>query len=144
MNRRIFFAVSLIALVGLIVAGAHIGYAQGSRLVGTPQGGVQNGVYTNPQAGFSFTLPAAWVKHGYKRIDQVRQAFSVLGRAGVKPAPTASLGRQARRWAIPRRRTASTRAGSYLSRHAAISANTACACFPTNTSADDQHPSWRP
>ncbi len=66
MKSRIFVAACLVALVGLMLAAAATGYAQGSRPSGPPQGSVQNGVYTNPQAGYSLTLPASWLKHGYK------------------------------------------------------------------------------
>ncbi len=66
MNRRAVFVPLLVALVGLIVAGGSTGYAQNGAPLGAPQGSVRGGVYTNPQAGYSFTLPEAWLSHGYK------------------------------------------------------------------------------
>ncbi|MFN8483215.1 MAG: hypothetical protein U0768_09270 [Anaerolineae bacterium] len=40
--------------------------AQAPRPAGAPQGSVQNGVYTWPQAGYSLTLPPLWIQYGYK------------------------------------------------------------------------------
>ncbi len=39
--------------------------AQPPRPNGVPQGPVQNGVYTWPQAGFSLTLPPLWIQYGF-------------------------------------------------------------------------------
>ncbi|MFN8475276.1 MAG: DUF333 domain-containing protein [Anaerolineae bacterium] len=65
MNKRIFVAVVVLAIAALAL-GTGTGYAQFSRPSGPTQGTVQNGVYTNPVAGYSLTLPASWLSHGYK------------------------------------------------------------------------------
>lgn len=57
---------AVIVAVALLALAAGTSYAQGSRPSGTPQGSVQNGVYTNPQAGYSLALPAAWLERGFR------------------------------------------------------------------------------
>lgn len=65
MTRRIVVVLLFSLMLALSLA-ARAGHAQGDRPGGPPQGAVQDGVYTNPQAGYSFRLPTAWLSYGYQ------------------------------------------------------------------------------
>lgn len=52
--------------LALLAGAKQPALAQGGRPVGPAQGSIQNGVYIWPQAGITLTLPASWVRYGYK------------------------------------------------------------------------------
>ncbi len=66
MKKQLTLLSVVVAALMFVLTIAPSALAQAPTTTGAPQGSVQNGVYTWPQAGFSLTLPPLWIQYGYK------------------------------------------------------------------------------